>query len=220
MKYISFSLWGDKPIYNIGAIKNAKLKNKIYPDWEMIVYYDKSVPKKTIVELKLMGCILVDMTNSPIYGCFWRFLAADLMDSEHIIIRDCDSRISEREKSAVDQWINSGKTLHVMRDHPYHGIPYGSNKLGILAGMWGIKGNSYPFEKNILKYQENKFNTYGVDQNFLELVYDKYLDDRITHDEFFEKKPFPKKRDGFFFVGGRIDENDKPVGEDHLILGR
>jgi hypothetical protein len=33
MKYISFSLWGDKPIYNVGAIKNAELWKNIYPDW-------------------------------------------------------------------------------------------------------------------------------------------------------------------------------------------
>ena len=38
-KYISFSLWGDKPIYNEGIIKNYYLKEKIYPSWEMIVFF-------------------------------------------------------------------------------------------------------------------------------------------------------------------------------------
>jgi len=32
-KIISFSLWGDKPMYTIGAIKNAKLAEEIYPGW-------------------------------------------------------------------------------------------------------------------------------------------------------------------------------------------
>jgi len=30
-KVVSFSLWGDNPIYNIGAIRNAELAKEIYP---------------------------------------------------------------------------------------------------------------------------------------------------------------------------------------------
>ena len=37
------------------------------------------------------------------------------------------------------EWINSKKTLHVIRDHPAHKIPYGNDEPGILGGMWGIK---------------------------------------------------------------------------------
>jgi hypothetical protein len=218
MKYLSFSLWGDKPIYNVGTIKNAELWPKIYPEWKMIVYYNNTVPNKTIEILKKLNCELVDMSESKIYPCFWRFLASDLDDCEHSIIRDSDSRISEREKLAVYEWISSDKTLHVMRDHPAHRIPYGSKRLGILAGMWGIKGNKFKFEKSILEFQNSNMNLYGVDQTFLMKIYDLFSNDKITHDEFFENKPFPKKRDGLFFIGGRIDENDKPVGNDHLIL--
>jgi hypothetical protein len=218
MKYISFSLWGDKPIYNVGTIRNAELCREIYPDWKMIVYYNESVPNKTIVDLKNLNCELVDMSNSKMYPCFWRFLPSDLSDCEYIIIRDSDSRISEREKLAVYEWINSGKTLHVMRDHPAHRIPYGSKELGILAGMWGIKGNKFEFEKSILEFQNSNVNLYGVDQTFLGKIYELFSDDKITHDEFFDKTPFPIKRDGSFFVGGRIDEDDNPVGKDHLKI--
>jgi hypothetical protein len=57
MKYLSFSLWGDKPIYNVGAIRNAELWKNIYPDWQMVVFYDQTVPKETINELiKLKEC--------------------------------------------------------------------------------------------------------------------------------------------------------------------
>ena len=34
--------------------------------------------------------------------------------------RDLDSRISPRELSAVEDWQISGRTYHIMRDHPYH----------------------------------------------------------------------------------------------------
>jgi hypothetical protein len=51
MNYISFSLWGDNPIYNIGSIRNSELIKFTYPNWKMVLYYDNSVPKETIEKL-------------------------------------------------------------------------------------------------------------------------------------------------------------------------
>lgn len=218
MNYLSFSLWGDKPIYTIGAIKNAELWKTIYPDWRMVVYYDNTVPTHIINKLKELDVLTVDFTEKKIYGMFWRFYAVDLPDSEYSIFRDCDSRITIREKLAVDEWIVSKKSLHVMRDHPLHKIPHGNDRLGILGGMWGIKSKVIPITDMIEKFIKNKNLEYGSDQTFLKTIYWVFENDRTTHDEFFEKKPFPIKREGLYFVGGRIDENDKQVGGDHLIL--
>jgi len=218
MKYLSFSLWGDKPLYNVGTIRNAELWKTIYPDWQMIVYYDNSVPTETIDKLKELDVITIDMTGKNIYGMFWRFLAENLPDSELSIFRDSDSRITIREKLAVDEWINSGKSLHVMRDHPAHGIPYGNISLGILGGMWGIKSKKIPLSDMIFKFNENRDLKYGSDQTFLKVVYDIFIDDKITHDEFYEKKPFPIKREYGRFVGDRIDEFDNPIGSDYKAV--
>ena len=46
--------------------------------------------------------------------------------------RDLDSRFSEREKAATEEWLRSNKEFHFMRDHPYHGYV-------ILGGCWGCK---------------------------------------------------------------------------------
>ena len=35
MKVISFSLWGNKLMYTIGAIRNADLVKQFYPDFEI-----------------------------------------------------------------------------------------------------------------------------------------------------------------------------------------
>jgi len=218
MKYISFSLWGDKPIYNVGAIKNGELCKQIYPEWKMVVYFDNTVPKTTIEKLKTLNVLTIDITDKNIYGMFWRFFAVDLPDSEYSIFRDCDSRITIREKMAVDEWIKSNKTLHVMRDHPAHGIPYGNDSLGILGGMWGIKSNKIPLTKMINEFTKNKNLTYGSDQTFLKKIYDIFEKDRCTHDDFFEKHPFPIKREYGRFIGERIDENDKPVGDDYKLI--
>jgi hypothetical protein len=217
-KYLSFSLWGDKPIYNIGAIKNAELRKEIYPDWDMVVYYDNTVPTETINKLSELGVITIDMSSTNLYGMFWRFMASSLPDSEYSIFRDCDSRITIREKMAVDEWINSGKSLHVMRDHPNHGIPYGNDRLGILGGMWGIKSNSVNLTEMINKFPKSTEHNYGNDQTFLRTIYSILENDRTTHDEFFERKPFPINRKYGEFVGGRIDENDNPVGNDYKMV--
>ena len=36
------------------------------------------------------------------------------------------------EAAAVKEWLDSDKTLHAMRDHPYHGV-------SIMGGGWGSK---------------------------------------------------------------------------------
>lgn len=218
MRYVSFSLWGDKPIYNIGAIRNSELMSSIYPDWKMILYYNDTVPINTLKDLEKNDVILVNMTSSEIFGAFWRFFAVDIPDCEYAIFRDTDSRISMREKMAVDEWINSGKSLHVMRDHPYHRIPAGNNSLGILSGMWGLKQNVLPLSEMIYKFSKSRIPEYGNDQTFLKMVYNALLNDKITHDEFFDKNPFPIKRDNYRFIGERIDEFENPLTDDYKLL--
>jgi hypothetical protein len=218
MNYVSFSLWGENPIYNVGIIRNAELMEKFYPNWKMVVFFDDSVPSETIKELQNRNVETRLFVDKSIYGMFWRFYAVDLPDCEHVIFRDADSRFSLRESLAVDEWIKSGKSLHVMRDHPYHRIPAGNNQLGILGGMWGIKAKSLPITEMIYKFSKSKEHNYGNDQNFLRTVYSVLESDRFTHDDFFEKKPFPIQRESGRFIGERIDINENPLTEDYKIL--
>lgn len=218
MNYISYSLWGDNPLYNIGAIRNSEQIQVYYPEWKMILYYDNTVPLLTIEQLTNNNVKCVDVTDLNIYGMFWRFLACDIEDSKYVCFRDCDSRLSERESLAVKEWIESKKTLHVMRDHPAHGIPYGNNQLGILGGMWGIKSKSLPITEMVLKYNKDVKLGYGSDQTFLKTIYQVFQNDRCTHDDFFEKKPFPIRRKNGRFIGERIDINENPVTDDYKIL--
>ena len=59
------------------------------------------------------------------------------------ISRDLDSRFSEREVSAVDEWLRSDKAFHVMRDHDFHWSQ-------MLAGLWGVKLNQDNVRRNML----------------------------------------------------------------------
>ena len=51
---------------------------------------------------------------------------------EVVVSRDLDSRITAREQAAVEDWLETGLTFHVMRDNPHHAAL-------VLAGLWGAR---------------------------------------------------------------------------------
>ena len=212
-KIISFSLWGNNPVYNIGAIRNAELAKEIYPEWICRYYYGTSTLNETIEKLKTFDNVeLINMgVDGDWTGMFWRFYPASDEDVDVVIVRDCDSRLNMREKLAVDEWLNSDKGFHIMRDHPAHGTE-------ILGGMWGSKkGVINDMKKLIDEYIKGNF--WQVDQNFLrEKIYPLINNNSLVHDEFFEHKPFPTKRINKEFVGDVFDQYDKRHSEYFKML--
>lgn len=212
-KVISFSLWGDNPKYTIGAIKNVELAQTIYSDWICRFYIGKSTPFEIIqkiasyknTEIKIMN----DAGNWS--GMFWRFYAAVDPEVDFMISRDTDSRLSIREKLAVDEWIVSNKGFHIMRDHPYH-------RTQILGGMFGVKKNCIPNLFDLMN-DYNKGDFWQVDQNFLrEKIYPLIKNNCHVNDPFFENKPFPSVRINKEFIGEIYDENDIRNKEHYLLI--
>jgi hypothetical protein len=162
-KIISFSLYGSRAEYTIGAICNAELAKIIYPDWICRFYYGDSVPKEIIEELSGYDNVeLVRMEEDGVnLYMMWRFLACDDEDVDVMISRDTDSRLSFREKKLVDLFIESDKIFHDVRDNGSHNITMG--------GMWGIKkGHSINMKYEIDNFKKSM--SYGHDQNFLNHV--------------------------------------------------
>lgn len=225
MKVISYSLWGDKPTYTVGAVKNADLAATLFPDWTCVFYCFSSVPKEIIAELQSRQNVVVrmvdgDYNSEDSRGMFHRFLPADEEGVEYMMSRDTDSRLSERERLAVEAWLASGADLHVMRDHPYHGVP-------MLGGMWGVKGEKL---KGIARDMEEfePSSDKGQDQAFLwEWIWQKVRDGELTvsvHDPFFEKISFPagstrgETNGGVWFVGQCFDDDDNYNSESDVNI--
>ena len=134
-KAIAYSLYGDKPIYCESMVLNAQFRQHIYPDWEMLVYHDDSVPAHVLHRLEKLNVILLHVVAENIShwrGTFWRFLALERLEYDVVIMRDADSLLSEREKMLVNDWLATGKPFHVIRDW------YSHTNL-ILAGLWGAR---------------------------------------------------------------------------------
>ena len=206
-KLITFSLWGDNPKYTVGAVKNAILAKTIYPEWICRFYTGLSVPLEIIEELMSHDNVEVIMMNEQgnWSGMFWRFYPASEDDVDVMISRDCDSRLSMREKVAVDEWLESDNGFHIMRDHPWHGTH-------ILGGMWGTKKGVLSEMKNMIdNYTKGEF--WQVDQNFLSrVIYPIVKDNIFVHDEYHnyneDKRKFPTERINKEFVGDVFDHND------------
>lgn len=135
-KIISFSLWGNNPTYNIGAIRNAEIAKDVYPDFECWFYiHRETVPSETIQQLQKLDNVKIILKEGDINICeamMWRFEAIDEPDVEIMLSRDTDIRFWKREKIAVEEWLGSNKLFHIMRDHPLHGTK-------ILGGMFGTR---------------------------------------------------------------------------------
>jgi hypothetical protein len=206
--YISFSLFGDRDFYSVGAIENIKLCSEIYPSWTPVVYVDGQVPEEVIWKLKHLGALVVpESTALGLNKRAWRFAATLIADADKVIFRDADSRINRREQACVEKWLASGKPLHIMRDHPFHAN-------WIMAGMWGIDANvGRPYVSNILS--EAKGIEVGEDQRLLaSQLYCFLRKQTIIHDSFFRREKwaeeFPTAREEGQFVGERIDEHGNP----------
>ena len=214
-KVISFSLWGDNPKYTIGAIKNAELIDTIYPGWIGRFYCGKSVPIDIIEILKTYTNVeVIEMEeNGDWSGMFWRFYACE--DSDVMISRDTDSRLNLREKNAVDEWLNSDKDFHIMRDHPYH------NAL-ILGGMWGVRNGILKNIVDLIK-NYNKGDFWQVDQNFLrEQIYPFVVNTSFVHDSYHNinswSKNFSIERIDQEFVGDVFDEHNQRHSQYYKLI--
>lgn len=191
-RVISFSLWGNSPTYNIGSIKNAELAQFFYSDFECWFYIHKdTVPQETIDMLKKLPNTKIiykigDLINENCKPRMWRYEPIDDPEVEIMLSRDTDTRILLREKLAVDEWLQSGKIFHIMRDHPHHNFT-------ILAGMFGTKKiPQIPNWKNaISNYIKTDNRMY--DQDFLrDYIYPLIKNNSIIHATFNKKEPHAK----------------------------
>jgi len=189
---IAFSLWGDRPRYLHGALRNSALSPDLYPGWRCRFYCDDSVPREVMGELESLGAQVRMMGRGKFWyeGLFWRFTVADDPQVRRFLVRDCDSVLNTQERVAVDEWLASDRHFHVMRDS------HAQAEL-IPAGLWGgVTGVLPP----VTRLMEEGFRYAGVptrviDQHFLRgKVWPTVKQSCVIHDSLyrlFGAKDFP-----------------------------
>lgn len=220
-KVICFSLWGENPRYTLGAIENTKLAKEIFPDWMCRFYIGSSTPSTIVDKLsKTQGVEIKKMSDKCDWsGMFWRFLAASDPEVDIMISRDCDSRLIMRDKIAVDQWLDSNKGFHVIRDHRNHGV-------AILGGMWGAKKGTVDNMEDLIA-KDKKGDYWQVDQIFLKnVIWPLVKNDVLVHDEFFidafgaRSQRIKCIRDPEHFIGQAYAGDNKILDSDNYFIDR
>lgn len=198
-KVISFSMWGKNPFYIMGGILNADIAEKEWEGWTCRYYVAPTVPKIAIKELTGRKNTEVFMMDEDVSwnGMFWRFYPASDPSVDVMISRDTDSRLSIRDKAAVDEWLNSDKDFHILRDCCQHGWP-------ICGGAWGCRNGVITEMMDLIQEYPRKEidNNHGIDQKFLRSeIYPRIIDKAYVHDDWFGnmyrneiKHPFPIPR--------------------------
>ena len=205
-KIISISLWGDNPRYSVGAIKNAKLAQEIFPDWTVRIYFS-NVIESHLQQLKQFNNVsLIDCSREEIAPCFWRFFSLFESENNVTLLRDSDSRLSLREKHCVDLWLLRSDDYIIIRDHIRH------YDFPILAGMWGYKGKM-PEEFYQKMFVFGKENFYTIDQIYLREVVWPFASIKSSIFGLSEDKQFFESRKEILphFVGQGYDEFDRPI---------
>lgn len=204
-RIVSFSLYGNNPKFTFGAIENARYVANNMPGWIALFYVGNDVDKHIVSKLTKLGAIIKNQESTwHENGMFWRFKVFRDFLPEYAIIRDSDSRITARELAAVEEWIASGKSLHIMRDHPYHNVR-------IPGGMWGGTkklADLIPIEADLAKYGSAR----GQDQVFLgDYIYPLLKKDLCVHDSFFlinlTRRKFSIQRVENEYVGESIESD-------------
>ena len=187
-RIIGFSFYGDpnSPLgkfrkYFQGIKDNLELVPKFYDGWNIRLYYDLEEDSPLMSDLCDLACSNsnIDLCHvkkipllgdvSKVFAMNWRFLPMIDPQVTHLVSRDLDSLINEREAAAVKEWLDDPEAaFHFMRDHPAHSIE-------ILGSGWGVRLGDIERQmaddafnaavKDPLFWAQRK--AYGPDQGFL-----------------------------------------------------
>ena len=195
---------------------------------QVYVYHDEDTSEVILNGLRVESDIvrLIEITNvkGVIAGMFWRFLVANEATVDRYIVRDADCRVGTRERDAVNDWINSGRKFHAMKDSHGHG------GIVMLGGMWGGVKDAIPASKltePLMAGELDKYIKYkGGDQHYLShYIYPIAKESILLHNSYLCAKfpgsvPWPTQRpENWLFVGearGILEvqhNNHKPLPE-------
>ena len=161
---IAFSLWEDNSSLLKSAVKNIKLAKNLYPDWVCRFYVSNDISENVIDELNSddrTEVVVIHEEGSPL-SSLWKFEVADDITVDNFIVRDIDRPLSKGEVSEVNDWMESDKIFHVIREE---------NQLApMVPNLWGMKcGKIKGIKKMINEFMKTGHygNEEGVDQAFM-----------------------------------------------------
>lgn len=119
----------------------------LYPGWECLFLVDEDgASASTVADIRRNGGTVAPFPALPVSlnedgsvqrtrlgRTLSRLLIALDGTVARLLVRDVDSRLNGRERLAVEEWLRSDRSLHVLRDHPGH------CRTPALTGLLGLR---------------------------------------------------------------------------------
>lgn len=190
LKVLSFCLYGNLAVYLEMMLMNLAAAKVLYPEWQVRIYHDESIPVETLKKFAANGAVLfaVDAAQKAYPGTMWRFLALEDPQVEWVSFRDADSLLTPRELVCVNEWLASDQVVHAIRDWYTHSEV-------LLAGMWGAYAPALRSIRTAMNaFIARPFTPSHADQHFLRRYVWPYARTSVcVHDSIFQTttRPFP-----------------------------
>lgn len=165
MNAFSFCIYGNNEYYYNGLSENIKLIQEYYPDYLIYIYVGNDSRTDLIENMKSMyDRIVWRYTNEAgSINMIYRFFAIDNPSIQTIHVRDADSRVHERDRWAINTFMQSNKVAYTIRDNPAHNVR-------MMGGLWGCKKLPFSVQSLFQMYRTlllGSKNDFGYDQQFL-----------------------------------------------------
>lgn len=125
MKVFSFCIYGTERNYYEGLLENIQIIREYFPDFEIYVYKGICDPSWVFE-----NCKIIETEKEGAINMLYRYLPLTFADIG--FVRDADSRVYERDRWCISEFLKSDKLYHLVRDHYYHKEP-------IMGGIFGWK---------------------------------------------------------------------------------
>jgi hypothetical protein len=130
----SFCLYGpENPTYYRGMLENIALIGMYYPQWKVYIYIAPDVTQEMRAHLRACSSVVLRETNvlgAP--NMIHRFYAIDEPGVDLMLVRDADSRVHWKDRWAINQFLESKRIAHMIRDNESH-------KVEMCGGLWGVR---------------------------------------------------------------------------------
>ena len=197
-----------------------------------------AVPPRIINKLRLLGADIVHVsTRNGMSARNWRLLVANDQHVDYFLVRDADTRLSDREAAAVRDWLSvaekngsqSAAVIHCIRDHPKHA------QQAIVDGLWGGRPRALHqlLRQDITQMMENIVtsntsssvrSTGDIMRTLLnELLWPAVSNLSYCHDSVSPcdrwtspstRRPFPLPRQGQEYIGQEFDSHQELLSKD------
>ena len=119
------SLYGNKPRYTYGAVRNLQLHRILLSNWTVRIYMYRSrnnatahlaVPELVVNKLRLLGAQTVYVNDSyvDVDPRLWRYDVINDETIERFITFDVDSRLDEALETVAKRWLSTNSTHDVL----------------------------------------------------------------------------------------------------------